>query len=175
MKYLDLHYTCAINLITLPDKEIWQRPVGDTQNQKRWGGCLWDQCVASIVGFAHPKNGAMTCRSSPRPNAPWTEISASDARATNDLSAGDAITANFKSFGTCFNELVWVALQKASAADRAEVLRLMFSPQEMALSYNRLPIGANDFSTSWYSRNETAGDYAMETFSISRDHVAVIP
>ncbi len=108
-------------------------------------------------------------------HALWTEISACDARATNDLSAGEVITANFKGFGTCFNELVWVALQKASAADRAEVLRLMFSPQEMSLSYNRLPIGANDFSTSWYSYNESAGDYAMQSFSIARDHVAVIP
>jgi glucosylceramidase len=108
-------------------------------------------------------------------NAPWAEIIASDVSAANDLSAGAVITSNFKGFGTCFNELVWVAMQKVSAADRAEVLRLMFSPQEMALTYNRLPIGANDFSTSWYSYNETGGDYAMEEFSIARDHVAVIP
>lgn len=105
----------------------------------------------------------------------WQGGSASPGAVANDLAPGEVISRDFKGFGTCFNELVWVALQKASAADRDETLRLMFSPEEMGLTYNRLPLGANDFSTGWYSYDETPGDLKLKDFSIARDRVAVLP
>ncbi|TAU85096.1 glycoside hydrolase family 30 protein [Rhizobium leguminosarum] len=107
--------------------------------------------------------------------AAWVAVEGSSARVDNDLAPGDEITSHFKGFGTCFNELGWIALQKTSEAERAEVLRLLFAPDEMAFTYCRLPIGANDYSASWYSHNETERDFAMESFSIARDREAVIP
>jgi glucosylceramidase len=38
-----------------------------------------------------------------------------------------------------------------------------------------LPIGANAYSESWYSLNETKGDYEMKNFSIERDKECLIP
>ncbi|MBV6647872.1 MAG: hypothetical protein KI790_20600, partial [Cyclobacteriaceae bacterium] len=39
----------------------------------------------------------------------------------------------------------------------------------------RMPIGASDFATEWYSLNENDGDFAMEQFSVERDEQALIP
>jgi glucosylceramidase len=41
--------------------------------------------------------------------------------------------------------------------------------------YARLPLGASDYSMSWYTLAETANDYAMENFSIERDREMLIP
>jgi glucosylceramidase len=132
--------------------------------------------VALIFEFVHLNQWTLSMQIiTSTKQAPWTAVPPFEGSSANDLSSGETITQNFKGFGTCFNELVWIALQKASAADREETLRLLFAPDEMALTYNRLPIGANDFSTGWYSYAETEGDYGMADFSIARDQVAVIP
>ncbi|WP_168879830.1 glycoside hydrolase family 30 protein [Rhizobium sp. P28RR-XV] len=106
---------------------------------------------------------------------PWSDVSGNSERSQNDLWVGETVSSNFKGFGACFNELGWIALQKTSSEERDEMLRLLFSPEEMAFTYCRLPIGANDYSASWYSYNETDGDFDMSAFSIARDHEAVIP
>ncbi len=79
-------------------------------------------------------------------------------------------------FGGCFNELGWVALSVLDASARNEVLRLLFDPCDgCRFDLCRMPMGANDFSTGWYSYNETPGDLLMEHFSIDRDREAIIP
>ncbi|MEN9841399.1 MAG: hypothetical protein RL376_1199 [Verrucomicrobiota bacterium] len=79
-------------------------------------------------------------------------------------------------FGGCFNELGWHALQAATLAEQERVMRLLFDPQDgCRFNHCRMPIGANDFSTAWYSFNETRGDYEMRHFSIARDQQALIP
>lgn len=78
-------------------------------------------------------------------------------------------------FGCCFNELGYIALNKLSKEKRNEVMSKVFSPEETNFTYCRLPIGASDYADSWYSLNETEGDYAMEHFSIERDKGCLIP
>jgi glucosylceramidase len=78
-------------------------------------------------------------------------------------------------FGGCFNEMGWDALQSVSRAKQTEILRNLFHPKTCAFSYNRLPIGANDYALDWYSLNDTAGDYAMRRFSVARDRQRLIP
>lgn len=79
-------------------------------------------------------------------------------------------------FGTCFNELGWTSLSLLPAADRAAILRELFSPGIGAnFTICRMPIGANDFSRQWYSYNETPGDLAMKNFSIANDQETLIP
>ncbi|MBE6089653.1 MAG: glycosyl hydrolase [Clostridium beijerinckii] len=78
-------------------------------------------------------------------------------------------------FGGCFNELGYIALKKIPNDKKEEVLRNLFDPEECNFTYCRLPIGANDYSESWYSLNETKGDYEMENFSIERDKECLIP
>ncbi len=78
-------------------------------------------------------------------------------------------------FGGCFNELGYLALGKLPQDKRDEVLDALFLEEGLNLCYNRLPIGASDYAESWYSLNETDGDYDMECFSIERDRGCLIP
>ncbi len=79
-------------------------------------------------------------------------------------------------FGACFNELGWTSLSLLSEADRADVIKELFAPNTGA-NFNicRMPVAANDFSTDWYSYNETEGDFEMKNFSIEHDKATLIP
>jgi len=78
-------------------------------------------------------------------------------------------------FGGCFNELGWVALNRASPADREHVLSALFGNNGCAFTMGRLPIGANDFALSWYSLDDSPGDLALTNFSLARDKKYLIP
>ncbi|GAA3411317.1 glycosyl hydrolase [Paenibacillus hodogayensis] len=80
-------------------------------------------------------------------------------------------------FGGCFNELGWAALSAAKDDNRREVLDQLFDPLADGLRYDigRIPIGATDYATDWYSCNDTSGDYAMEHFTIERDKKQLLP
>lgn len=78
-------------------------------------------------------------------------------------------------FGGCFNELGYIALNKVSKDKKEEVIKNLFDKEECNFTYCRLPIGANDYAASWYSLNETKGDYEMKNFSIDRDKECLIP
>ena len=78
-------------------------------------------------------------------------------------------------FGGCFNELGWLALSKASPADRDHVLSALFSDDGCAFNLARIPIGASDFATNAYSLDDTPGDLALTNFSIARDEQLLIP
>ena len=79
-------------------------------------------------------------------------------------------------FGVCFNELGWVALSQLDQDERTEFLRLLFAPGAGTnLSVCRMPVGANDFATDWYSYDEVDGDYALEHFSIEHDDATLVP
>ena len=79
-------------------------------------------------------------------------------------------------FGGCFNEMGWDALSVVSSAEQANALKLLFDAKDGAnFTYGRLPMGASDYSMSWYTLDDTAGDYAMSNFSIARDLQKLIP
>jgi glucosylceramidase len=78
-------------------------------------------------------------------------------------------------FGGCFNELGWVALSKASQADRKQVLSALFGNEGCAFTLARLPIGASDFALDGYSLDDTPGDLELRDFSIARDEKQLIP
>lgn len=107
--------------------------------------------------------------------SPWMKGECLPVEGPADVVASGTITPDFKGFGACFNELSWIALQATDEKSRQAVIEKAFSPEGLDLHYNRLPIGASDFAESWYSHNETEGDFAMEHFSIARDHVHLLP
>jgi glucosylceramidase len=79
-------------------------------------------------------------------------------------------------FGGCFNEMGWDALSVVSAADITNAMKLLFDPNDGAnFVYGRLPLGASDYAMSWYTLDDTAGDYTMDKFSIARDQQKLIP
>ncbi len=82
----------------------------------------------------------------------------------------------FKGWGTCFNELGWDALNLLPQETQEQIMSRMFSPDgDLRFTIGRLSPGANDYARSWYSCNETDGDFEMENFSIERDKEAIIP
>ncbi len=84
-------------------------------------------------------------------------------------------TKPLRGFGGCFNELGWLPLQNVSEAERDQIIKELFSPDEMNFTFNRAPVGANDFADHWYSYDEADGDYEMEHFSVEHDEQTLIP
>ena len=79
-------------------------------------------------------------------------------------------------FGVCFNELGWRALSRLSDDERDGILAELFEPgRGTGFTICRMPVGANDFSTDWYSYDEVEGDFDLEHFSIEHDREALIP
>lgn len=104
-----------------------------------------------------------------------TDIFSGEFVSEHELSLNGDSFQTIDGFGGCFNELGYRALNKLSKEKQEEVLKNIFSPSESNFTYCRLPIGASDYAESWYSLNETEGDYAMEHFTIERDKGCLIP
>lgn len=80
-----------------------------------------------------------------------------------------------RGFGGCFNELGWLALQTVSDDERKQIIQELFDPEQMNFTFNRAPVGANDFADHWYSYDEVEGDYELNHFSVERDEQVLIP
>jgi len=79
-------------------------------------------------------------------------------------------------WGGCFNELGWTALQTLSPAARQEVLQNLFAPgRGLNFTICRMPIGASDYATNWYSLDDTPGDFELKQFNLDRDHALLLP
>ena len=80
-----------------------------------------------------------------------------------------------KGFGGCFNEIGWEALLSITPSERDKVLKELFTPNGANFSFCRTPIGANDYSLSYYSLNDVPEDFTMSNFNIDRDRYILIP
>lgn len=110
------------------------------------------------------------------PESPWTSAKVSPSNAKSSIALTGTSDQTWIGFGGCFNEIGWNELQKLSLEDRSNVLKAFFDQEEgCKFNFCRMPIGANDYALSWYSLNESDGDYAMENFSIERDKGCLIP
>jgi len=112
------------------------------------------------------------------PQCDWAEKTPkAHARADAWLSTDGREYQRMLGFGSCFNELGWRALMKLDAQQREKLLKEFFSREGDGAHFSvcRLPIGGNDYSFNWYSLDETAGDYALEHFSLERDEETLIP
>jgi len=79
-------------------------------------------------------------------------------------------------WGGCFNELGWIALQALAPDVREEVLRNLFAPGAgLNFTICRMPVGASDYATNWYSLADTPGDFALQHFSVERDRALLLP
>jgi glucosylceramidase len=110
-------------------------------------------------------------------NAYWTKGQVTKvASGTADLNVDKNTTfQRWDGFGGTFNEMGWDALSVVSS-EIPNAIKLLFDPNDGAnFAYGRIPLGASDYSMSWYTLAETAGDYAMDKFSIARDKEKLIP
>jgi glucosylceramidase len=110
------------------------------------------------------------------PAASWREKAPQPAEAPPQLIVTGSSQQTIEGFGGCFNEIGWQTLQALAGDHRRHVLRDLFDPTGgCGFSLCRVPIGASDFALEWYSHDERDGDFAMEHFSIERDHRYLIP
>jgi glucosylceramidase len=93
------------------------------------------------------------------------------------LTVNDCTTyQTFNGFGGAFNEKGWNYLQMLSASDLQQALTLLFDWTNGAhFVFGRVPIGASDYAMSRYTDDDTADDYSMSSFSITRDKQYLIP
>ena len=104
-------------------------------------------------------------------SACWQVREASSTGAAPNLSLRGTVGQVMEGFGGCFNEMGWDALGALSKAERDAVLAALFGTGEgCRFNLARVPVGANDYALEWYSHDEVDGDFAMEQFSIERDH-----
>jgi glucosylceramidase len=101
------------------------------------------------------------------------------ASGTADLNVDKNTTyQRWDGFGGCFNEMGWDAL--SVVPDQVtNAMTLLFDANAGAnFVYGRLPMGASDYATSWYTLDDTANNAAdpnMTSFSIDRDRQKLIP
>lgn len=92
-----------------------------------------------------------------------------------DLQLTGKTLQKLRGFGGCFNELGYLPLSKLDNNEQQNIYRDLFSPEELNFSFNRTPIGANDFAETWYSYDESDGDYDLSNFSVEHDQQTLIP
>jgi len=82
----------------------------------------------------------------------------------------------FLGFGGSFNEKGWSFLSQLSADDQAKALKLLYDAADGAnFQFGRIPIGANDYSVTMYSEDDTANDTTLAKFTIDEDKKYIIP
>lgn len=106
---------------------------------------------------------------------PWMELEPSCGTDGAELKIRSGFGQKIRGFGGCFNELGKIALDKLPEKEKKAVLQELFTAEGCNFTFCRFPVGANDFSESWYSCNDTEGDYAMEHFSTKRDEKYLVP
>lgn len=103
----------------------------------------------------------------------WKESTGAQTDGPPHVSLSGQRCQSMVGFGGCFNERGFTALNKLAAGKKDELMEELFA--QAAFSICRLPIGANDYSESWYSLDESPQDFDLKDFSIERDRHSLIP
>lgn len=154
-------------------------PVTRTQAARRAGAWLLLALNLLLLPAAFSQPVAWICSTA---DAPWVAQTNLPLAWSYDDKPFDLVVRldrreqRIDGWGGCFNELGCLALQSAAPADRREVLRQLFAPG-VGLNFTlcRMPIGASDYATNWYSLDDTPGDFALKHFNLDRDRTILIP
>ena len=104
------------------------------------------------------------------------KVNVSGTPLTNAITINpDATAQRISGIGGCFNEMGWDALQLLPGAEQTKVMEAIFGPDGVHFEYCRIPLGANDFSLNYYSHDDTADDFGLQNFGITRDRYILIP
>jgi glucosylceramidase len=135
------------------------------------GGQVGATGGSTSVGSADPE-AMVSAQNAYWTTAPVTKVTSGTADVNVDK---NTTYQGWTGFGGTFNEMGWDALSVVSS-EIPNALKYMFDPKEgAAFVYGRIPLGASDYSMSWYTLDDTAGDYTMDKFSIARDQEKLIP
>lgn len=105
----------------------------------------------------------------------WVTETQYSEQSGREIKIGEAVGKPIFGFGCCISEICAMAIETLSVEEQEYIYDQLFSPENCGFEFCRLSIGANDFAESWYSCNETDGDYEMKNFSIDRDRKHIIP
>ncbi len=108
-------------------------------------------------------------------NEKWSENNILSEEKGSEITIGEEIGKPMFGWGCCISEICAKAIFSLDEDKQKKIFDELFGAEGCGFDYCRLSIGANDFAESWYSYNETEGDYAMENFSIDRDRKYIIP
>ena len=108
-------------------------------------------------------------------NALWKDGDSYSNIAGDELVIGEVVGKPLFGFGCCISEICVKAIRSLSKDKQDEIFNELFGVDNNGFEFCRLSIGANDFAESWYSYNETDGDFLMKNFSIDRDRKYIIP
>lgn len=135
-------------------------------------------CAVAVAAAAHAVDVEWVASTASAPWQPQSDYSVSkfDQHTVYDVIVTRYTEQTMLGWGGCFGELSWDALNLLGKKDQDKVLNELFNTKTgIGLTFNRFPIGANDFARDWYSLDETPGDYALKHFSIKRDKKCMIP
>lgn len=93
----------------------------------------------------------------------------------SELIIGKRVGQPLYGWGCCISEICAKAVLELSEDKQKTIFDELFGAENCGFDYCRLSIGANDFAESWYSYDETDGDYALEHFSVVRDEKYIFP
>lgn len=108
-------------------------------------------------------------------NEKWQEENRLSDKKGSEIIFGEAVGKPMFGWGCCISEICAKAIFSLAPEKQQVIFDELFSENGCGFNYCRLSIGANDFAESWYSYNETEGDYEMKNFSIGRDRKYIIP
>ncbi|TCL66258.1 glucosylceramidase [Mariniflexile fucanivorans] len=103
-------------------------------------------------------------------------IKKNNGTATPDITVyTDSPLQKVDGIGGAFNELGWEAIKALDTKGSQEVMDALFSKEGCNFSMCRIPLGASDYSLSYYSSNDVPEDFEMRDFNIDRDRYILIP
>ena len=138
-------------------------------------------CLAALMG------AALTACRQEKPEwvsttfeQPWQvqDVSTLTADAAEAVVVIDpkATLQKMEGFGTAASELSWDALRLLPPYEKESIFRELFDPKGgLRLSMVRTPLGASDFSLSYYSYDDYEGDFQLENFSVDQDSRGLLP
>ena len=102
-------------------------------------------------------------------------IKKNNATATPDITLyTDSPLQKVDGVGGAFNELGWEAIKALDTKGSQEVMDALFSKEGCNFSMCRIPLGASDYSLSYYSSNDVLEDLEMRDFNIDRGRYILI-
>jgi glucosylceramidase len=87
----------------------------------------------------------------------------------------DSLCQEVDGFGACFNEICWDDLSALPGSAVDTIMKSLFDTSGCDFNICRMPVGASDYASSYYSLNDNSGDFFMDNFSIERDRRKLIP
>lgn len=136
-------------------------------------------CLLMLIGLT--ANAQTVSWTSTTAQGPWADkgsvpVTAWDNDQTLYIDVNDATKYQvIDGWAGAINEHGWIAMSVLTQTERDKVLRAMFDTSGCAIDQGRISIGANDYSSSVYSCDDSPNDYTMANFSLTKDKVNVIP